>query len=42
MQDALPPDELDVTTGENVASADLKVARYAVRVEDGWVCVSLG
>ena len=32
----------DVTTGENVASADLKVARYEVRVEDGQVCVSLG
>jgi len=33
---------LDVTTGENVASADLKVARYEVRVEDGQVCVNLG
>ena len=29
----------DVTTGENVASADLKVARYEVRVEDGQVWV---
>jgi len=25
-----------------VASADLKVARYEVQVEDGQVCVSLG
>jgi nitrite reductase (NADH) small subunit len=32
----------DVTTGENVASPDLKVARYEVRVEDGQVCVKLG
>jgi nitrite reductase (NADH) small subunit len=32
----------DVTTGENVASPDLKVARYDVRVEDGQVCVKLG
>jgi nitrite reductase/ring-hydroxylating ferredoxin subunit len=32
----------DVTTGENVVSADLKVARYEVRVEDGRVFVKLG
>jgi nitrite reductase (NADH) small subunit len=32
----------DVTTGENVASPDLKVARYEVQVEDGQVCVKLG
>ena len=32
----------DVTTGENVASADLKVARYAVRVEGGQIWVDLG
>ena len=32
----------DVTTGENVARADLKVARYAVKVEDGRVWVRLG
>lgn len=32
----------DVTTGENVASADLKVPRYDVRVQDGQVFVKLG
>jgi nitrite reductase (NADH) small subunit len=32
----------DVTTGENVASADLKVPRYQVKVEDGFVSVKLG
>jgi nitrite reductase (NADH) small subunit len=32
----------DVTTGENVASAGLKVPRHEVRVEDGNVCVKLG
>ncbi len=32
----------DVTTGANVASADLKVARYDVKVEDGRVFVRLG
>jgi nitrite reductase/ring-hydroxylating ferredoxin subunit len=32
----------DVTTGENVASPDLKVARYEVKVEDGRVFVRLG
>ncbi len=32
----------DVTTGDNVVSADLKVARYEVKVEDGQVCVKLG
>jgi len=32
----------DVTTGENVVSADLKVARYEVKVDDGKVCVRLG
>jgi NAD(P)H-dependent nitrite reductase small subunit len=32
----------DVTTGENVASADLRVARYEVTVEDGKVWVNLG
>jgi nitrite reductase (NADH) small subunit len=32
----------DVTTGENVVSADLKVRRYEVRVENGQVCVKLG
>jgi NAD(P)H-dependent nitrite reductase small subunit len=32
----------DVTTGENVAGPDLKVARYEVKVEDGQVCVRLG
>jgi nitrite reductase (NADH) small subunit len=31
----------DVTTGENVASADLKVPRYEVKVENGQVCVKL-
>ena len=34
--------EVVVTTGENVARADLKVARYAVKVEDGRVWVRLG
>ena len=32
----------DVTTGQNVASAELKVARYEVKVEDGQVRVKLG
>jgi nitrite reductase (NADH) small subunit len=32
----------DVTTGENVAGPDLKVARYEVKVEDGHVFVKLG
>ena len=32
----------DVATGENVASAELKVARYEVKVEDGKVWVHLG
>ncbi len=32
----------DVTTGKSVASADLKVARYEVRVDDRQVCVKLG
>ena len=32
----------DVTTGENVASADVKVPRYEVKVENGQVCVRLG
>jgi nitrite reductase (NADH) small subunit len=32
----------DVTTGENVVNADLKVARYEVKVEDGLVRVKLG
>ena len=32
----------DVTTGENVVNAELTVARYEVRLEDGQVCVSLG
>jgi nitrite reductase/ring-hydroxylating ferredoxin subunit len=32
----------DVTTGENVVSADLKVVRYEVKVEDGRVFVKLG
>ena len=32
----------DLTTGENVASADLKVARYEVKVEDGQVLVKVG
>jgi nitrite reductase/ring-hydroxylating ferredoxin subunit len=31
-----------VTTGENVVSADLKVPRYEVKVEDGLVSVKLG
>jgi NAD(P)H-dependent nitrite reductase small subunit len=29
----------DVTTGENVASAEMKVPRYEVKVEDGQVYV---
>jgi len=32
----------DVTTGENVASPDLKIARLEVRVESGQVLVKLG
>lgn len=32
----------DVTTGENVVSPDLKVARFEVKVEDGRVFVRLG
>jgi nitrite reductase/ring-hydroxylating ferredoxin subunit len=32
----------DVTTGENVASRDLKVPRLDVKVEDGRVLVRLG
>jgi nitrite reductase (NADH) small subunit len=32
----------EVTTGENVVSADLVVARYEVRVEDGRVFVKVG
>jgi nitrite reductase/ring-hydroxylating ferredoxin subunit len=32
----------DVTTGENVVSADLKVPRYEVKVENGLVYVKLG
>ncbi len=32
----------DVTTGENVVSADLKVQRFEVKVEDGRVYVRLG
>jgi nitrite reductase (NADH) small subunit len=31
----------DLTTGANVASPDLEVARYEVKVEDGQVCVKL-
>lgn len=31
----------DVTTGENVVSADLKVQRYDVKVEDGRVFVKV-
>lgn len=31
----------DVTTGENVVSADLKVQRYEVKVEDGRVFVKV-
>jgi nitrite reductase (NADH) small subunit len=31
----------DVTTGENVASADLKVARHEAKVEDGMVLVKV-
>jgi nitrite reductase/ring-hydroxylating ferredoxin subunit len=30
-----------VTTGENVVSADLKVPRYPVKVEDGQVYVKV-
>lgn len=32
----------DVTTGENVVSADLKVARYEVKVDGGKVWVRIG
>jgi nitrite reductase (NADH) small subunit len=32
----------DVTTGENVASAELKVPRFEVDVEGGFVSVKLG
>jgi nitrite reductase (NADH) small subunit len=32
----------DLTTGENVVDADLKVTRYEVKVEDGQVRVKLG
>ena len=32
----------EVTTGENVVSADLAVARYEVKVEDGRVFVKVG
>jgi nitrite reductase/ring-hydroxylating ferredoxin subunit len=32
----------DVTTGWNVVNAELKVARYEVRVEDGRVFVKMG
>jgi len=32
----------DVTTGENVVRAELKVERYEVKVEDGTVFVKLG
>jgi NAD(P)H-dependent nitrite reductase small subunit len=32
----------DVTSGENVASAELKVARFETKVEDGQVYVRLG
>jgi nitrite reductase/ring-hydroxylating ferredoxin subunit len=32
----------EVTTGENVVSADLRVARYEVKVEDGRVFVKVG
>jgi nitrite reductase/ring-hydroxylating ferredoxin subunit len=32
----------DVTTGFNVESADLKVPRYEVKVEDGEVLVKVG
>jgi nitrite reductase/ring-hydroxylating ferredoxin subunit len=32
----------DVTTGENVASPDLKIPRFEVRVENGQVLVKLG
>jgi nitrite reductase/ring-hydroxylating ferredoxin subunit len=31
----------DVTTGENTANASLKVATYAVKVEDGQVYVAV-
>lgn len=31
----------DVTTGANVASPDLEVPRYEVKVENGQVCVKL-
>jgi len=32
----------DVTTGENVASAELKIPRFEVKVDDGAVYVKLG
>jgi nitrite reductase/ring-hydroxylating ferredoxin subunit len=32
----------DVTTGQNVASADLRVPRFDVKVEDGHVFVRVG
>jgi nitrite reductase/ring-hydroxylating ferredoxin subunit len=32
----------DVTTGENVAGPDMKVARYEVKLEDGQVLVRIG
>jgi nitrite reductase (NADH) small subunit len=32
----------DVTTGKSVGNAGLKVPRYAVKVENGQVCVRLG
>ena len=32
----------DVTTGENVASPDLKIPRFEVKVESGQVLVKLG
>ncbi len=32
----------EVTTGENVVSADLSAARYEVKVEDGRVFVKVG
>jgi nitrite reductase (NADH) small subunit len=32
----------DVTTGRNVASADLVVSCFDVKVEDGQVCVKVG
>ncbi len=32
----------EVTTGENVVNADLRAARYEVKIEDGRVFVKLG